>query len=161
MSYDPFWTGNAQKCSKIAQTTHLSIFWALFFTHVSLENWNKLRLSFECGIPRPTRTYAGRCGNTFAFVTAYFQLIQCIISIAVLENVVTKKSHLFYTNRRSVRDRGTNPGHLRGRPRRKPLSHPLRLITLFIYFSLLLLFSDIFRVFFYFWRPQTKGQKRG
>jgi hypothetical protein len=54
-----------------------------------------------------------------------------IISIAVLENVPPtqgyKKEPLFHTNCRSGRDRGSNPGHLRGRQRRKTLSHPLRL----------------------------------
>jgi hypothetical protein len=40
---------------------------------------------------------------------------------------VTEKSHLFHTNPRSGRDWGSNPGHLRGRQRHKPLSHPLRL----------------------------------
>jgi hypothetical protein len=40
---------------------------------------------------------------------------------------VTKKSRLFYTNCRSGRNQGSNPGHLRGRQQRKPLSHPLRL----------------------------------
>jgi hypothetical protein len=45
-----------------------------FLTHVSFEYWtiNKLMLSFECGIPRPTRTRALRCGNTYAFATANF-----------------------------------------------------------------------------------------
>jgi hypothetical protein len=38
-----------------------------------------------CGIPRPTRIQASRCGNTFGFATASFNLF--IISIAVLENV--------------------------------------------------------------------------
>jgi hypothetical protein len=38
----------------------------------------------------------------------------------------TEKSHLFHTNCRNGRGRGSNPGHLRGRQRRKPLSYPLR-----------------------------------
>jgi hypothetical protein len=37
-----------------------------------------------------------------------------------------KKSHFFHTNRMSGRDRGSNPGHLRGRQQRKPLTHSLR-----------------------------------
>jgi hypothetical protein len=40
---------------------------------------------------------------------------------------VNEKSNLFHTNHRSGRDRGSKPGHLCGRQRRKPLSYPLRL----------------------------------
>jgi hypothetical protein len=66
----------------------------------------------------------------FASANANFNLF--IISIAVLENVppyagLQKKIQLFHTNRRSGRDRGSNPGHLLGRQRRYPLSNPLRL----------------------------------
>jgi hypothetical protein len=53
-----------------------------------------------------------------------------IISIAVLENVSPtqgyRKGYLFHTNRRSGWDRESNPVHLRGRQRRKPLSHAPR-----------------------------------
>jgi hypothetical protein len=40
--------------------------------------------------------------------------------------VVTENGHLFHTNRRSGRARESIPSHLRGRQRRKALSHPLR-----------------------------------
>jgi hypothetical protein len=71
--------------------------------------------------------------DTFAYAIANF-LTHFIISIAVLENVPpdADKSHLFHlfhTNRRSSRDRGSNPGHLLGRQRCKTLSRPLRLFT--------------------------------
>jgi hypothetical protein len=51
------------------------------------------------------------------------------ISVALLENVsptpVYRKEHIFYTNCRSGRDWGSNPGRLRGRQQLKPLSHPI------------------------------------
>jgi hypothetical protein len=46
---------------------------------------NKLRLSLECCISRPTQTRASRCSNTFAFATENVNLF--LILIAVLENV--------------------------------------------------------------------------
>jgi hypothetical protein len=81
------------------------------------------KLLFEYGIPRPTQTRASRCGNTFA--TAIFLPVYNLNCSALKR--VTEKSHLFHTNCRSSRARGSNPGHLRGRQQRKPLSHPLRL----------------------------------
>jgi hypothetical protein len=48
----------------------LDYFFDYFFDiFTSFECWtiNKLRLFFECGIPRLTRTPASRCGNIFVF----------------------------------------------------------------------------------------------
>jgi hypothetical protein len=31
VSFDPFWTSRAENASTVAQTTHLGLFWALFY----------------------------------------------------------------------------------------------------------------------------------
>jgi hypothetical protein len=85
---------------------------------------NKLKLFFECCIPMPQDA-----GTPLLSQLQIFKLYQ--ISIAVLENVphaeagLQKKTTLS-TLSVGTGDRGSNPGHLRGRQRRKTLSHPLR-----------------------------------
>jgi hypothetical protein len=66
--------------------------------------------------------------------TPSLSLLQIInLSIAVLVNVSPTQGcprRRVTENHRSGRDRGSNPGHLHGRQRCKPLSHPLRLSNL-------------------------------
>jgi hypothetical protein len=92
---------------------------------LSFKTINKLKPFFKCSIPMPQDA-----GTPSLSLLQIFNLY--IISIAVLENVpprrrVSEKSHLFHTNLRSGWDQGSNPGHLRGRQRRKTLSHPPQL----------------------------------
>jgi hypothetical protein len=104
----------------------------LFFKRMYLSNTNPLTIlgcplnvvfHILCGLgPQDART-------------PLFLLLQIfnlsIISIALLETCpgrrVTKRKNLFHTNRRSVRDRGSNPCHPQSKQRRKLLSYPLRL----------------------------------
>jgi hypothetical protein len=52
----------------------------------------------------------------FCYCKCFNQLYSAIAVLAACPGrKVTEKSQLFHTNRRSGRDRGSNPGHLRGR----------------------------------------------
>jgi hypothetical protein len=71
--------------------------------------------------------------DTFTCATANL-LTHFVISIAVLENVppdaeLQKRAHFSTLNIGLAWDRESNPGHLRGKQRRKTLSHPLRLFS--------------------------------
>jgi hypothetical protein len=100
-----------------------------------------------CGIPRPTRTQASRCGTPSLLATVLTlksdperplfkgaaQSVSTDLGYCNLFNPfynfncsawerapwrrVTEKSHFFHTKRRSDRDRESNPGHLWGRQR--------------------------------------------
>jgi hypothetical protein len=61
--------------------------WDVLDFLIALILWNnssQLRKSFECGIPRPTRTQASRCRNTFTFTTVICYPIRQYNAIAVL-----------------------------------------------------------------------------
>jgi hypothetical protein len=88
------------------------------------------RQSFECGTQRPIREPVPQDVRTplllqLEIFKLFLSLLQCLRTCP-WHRVTYKRRHLFHTNCRSVRHRGLNPGHLRGRQRRKPLSHPLK-----------------------------------
>jgi hypothetical protein len=103
----------------------------LFCTHLffRLTSRSTLLWPLTCRIPRPTRTQPQDVGHLCLryckFVNPFYNLIGSAWERAPWRRD-TEKSHLFYSKRRSGRDQKWNPGHLRGKQRRKTLSHPLR-----------------------------------
>jgi hypothetical protein len=92
-----------------------------FYTHLFFGITKPSYTIFDfVGIASPTRSQASRCENTFAIATANF-LFNYTVQLRCFQRApgrrVTENSQLFHTNRRSGRDRGSNPGHMRGRQR--------------------------------------------
>jgi hypothetical protein len=130
-SADRFAVDRRQKYSSLGHK--LSPFFSSFFTYVSLtsilsfETINKLKLSFECGIPRPQdaghqiqdRSPTSKSQQT----TCYCNFLSNYIysAIAVLATCPRtqgyRKEPLFHTKRRPGRYRESNPGHLLDRQR--------------------------------------------
>jgi hypothetical protein len=82
---------------------------------LSFKTINKLKLFFECGIPRP-QDADHLCLRNCKYFNPF------IISIAVLENGapdagLQKRATFFNSKHRSGRDRESNPGNLREKQR--------------------------------------------
>jgi hypothetical protein len=128
---------NGPKCMSVYPTSmgFLGFFQRMYLSILSFKTINKLKLSFECGIPRPQdvghlcfglfltflsqtrdRGRTSKSQQTTCYCNFFIQLYSAIAVLATCPRMQGyRKETLFHTKHRSGGDRESNPGHLLGR----------------------------------------------